>query len=329
MRDTVPVPPGRTTSVTGQAVRDPFARSPLGTTGLLMSHVWWGSAALGGMPEDFGYDVPVERARATLRRVLAGPGNVIDTAPAYHDSERLIGDALAEAGSTVRDLVIVTKADRDFATGRFDRDQVRRSVAESCRRLCLDALPLVLLHDPEYAPATDLVGLRGAVQGLAELQADGLIGHLGVAGNDLEQLLRLIDQGPFEVALTHNRWTLVDRSANAFIDQATARGIAVVNAAPFGGGSLAKGIDAHPRYRYRAADAATAAMVAAIAAACDRWSVPLRAAALMFSLRDPRISATVVGVSRPERVDEIVEATTIPIPDGLWAEIDRIVGEPV
>lgn len=290
-----------------------------------MSHIWWGAAALGGMPEDFGYDVPEERAMATLRRVLAGPGNVIDTAPAYHDSERRIGDALAHAGSTVRDLVVVTKADRDFASGRFDGDQVRRSVAESCRRLHLDTLPLVLLHDPEYAPASDMVGPSGAVRRLVELQADGVIRHLGVAGDDLGLLLRLLDQGPFEVALTHNRWTLVDRSANAFIEQAAARGIAVVNAAPFGGGSLAKGIDAHPRYRYRAVNATTTAIVRAVEAVCGRWSVSLHAAALMFSLRDPRISATVVGVSRPERVDAIVDATKTPIPDGFWAEIDRTV----
>ena len=91
----------------------PFARVPLGTTGILVSHVWWGAAALGGMPQDFGYEVPKDRALATLRRVLAGPGNVIDTAPAYHDSERLIGEALANVGSAARDWVIVTKADRE------------------------------------------------------------------------------------------------------------------------------------------------------------------------------------------------------------------------
>ena len=38
----------------------------------------------------------------------------------------------------------------------------------------------------------------------------------------------------------HNRWTLVDHSAAALLDQAEQAGVAVVNAAIYGGGILAK-----------------------------------------------------------------------------------------
>ena len=56
-------------------------------------------------------------------------------------------------------------------------------------------------------------------------------------------------------------------------------------------------------------------------AACARHDVPLAAAALQFSLRDPRIVSTIAGVSRPERVDRLVELARRPIPPELWEDL--------
>ena len=63
--------------------------------------------------------------------------------------------------------------------------------------------------------------------------------------------------------------------------------------------------------------------VAAIEKACAAYGVPLPAAALRFSMRDPRITSTVIGISRPERVDECLSHVTWEIPDEFWAEADR------
>ena len=57
-------------------------------------------------------------------------------------------------------------------------------------------------------------------------------------------------------------------------------------------------------------------------AACARHDVPLAAAAVQFSTRDPRIVSTVVGVSKPERVDRLVELARTPIPPELWDELN-------
>jgi D-threo-aldose 1-dehydrogenase len=56
-------------------------------------------------------------------------------------------------------------------------------------------------------------------------------------------------------------------------------------------------------------------------AACTRHGVPLAAAALQFSLRDPRVTSTIVGMTRPERVDQTLALARVPIPDALWAEL--------
>jgi D-threo-aldose 1-dehydrogenase len=101
-------------------------------------------------------------------------------------------------------------------------------------------------------------------------------------------------------------------------------GIAVLNAAPYGSGILVKGPDAYPRYAYQAADAVTLERVRKMDALCKKYKVPLAAAALQFSTHDPRITATIVGLSRAERLAQTVELAHTPIPNELWPQLDAV-----
>ena len=67
------------------------------------------------------------------------------------------------------------------------------------------------------------------------------------------------------------------------------------------------------------------AAAAAMASACEDFGVPLAAAALQFSTRDPRIHSTIVGVSAAERIAQTLESYATPIPDELWARLDELV----
>ena len=49
--------------------------------------------------------------------------------------------------------------------------------------------------------------------------------------------------------------------------------------------------------------------------------MPPGAAALQFSMRDPRIASTVCGVSKPERVRQTLEWASFAIPDACWEEL--------
>jgi D-threo-aldose 1-dehydrogenase len=60
------------------------------------------------------------------------------------------------------------------------------------------------------------------------------------------------------------------------------------------------------------------------AAVSERYGVPLPAVALQFSTRDPRLTATIVGMSKPERIAETVRYLSTSIPDALWEEIAAI-----
>jgi D-threo-aldose 1-dehydrogenase len=58
--------------------------------------------------------------------------------------------------------------------------------------------------------------------------------------------------------------------------------------------------------------------------ASREFGVPLAAAALQFSLRDPRVVSTIVGISRPERIEQTLELATRPIPDELGERLDSL-----
>jgi D-threo-aldose 1-dehydrogenase len=319
--------------MTENGVPDPSSRRPLGGTGLSVSPLCVGCAPLGNMPETFEYTVPEQRALDTLRAVFGSPLNFLDTAAAYGDgeSERRIGEVLKEIGGLPEGNVLATKADRDLQSGDFSGEQMRRSVERSLRLLGLDHFQLVYLHDPEYLeepgrePFEYMMSEGGPVEVLIGLKEEGIIDHLGIAGGPIDLMIRFVETDLFEAVITHNRYTLVNRTAESLLDVAAERGVAAINAAPYGSGILAKGPDAYARYEYGEAPQELVEKVREMEGVCKEFGIPLAAAALQFSMRDPRVISTIVGMTRPERVGQTLELATHPIPDELWPALDSFV----
>lgn len=295
---------------------------PLGTTGLQVTNLAIGTSALGSMPSVYGYEVERERALETLRRAFDSPVRLLDTSNGYAggNSERLIGEVLRRRGGLPDGMVLSTKVDPDEG-GDFSGSRVRRSVEESCERLGMEYFPLLFLHDPERVTFEEAMAPDGAVPALVKLREEGVAGHIGVAGGPVELMGRYVRTGLFEALLTHNRFTLLDRSASGLIDECARLGVAVMNAAPFGGGLLARGPGHERNYGYRPAPKEVVDRAYEIKKVCDRYDVPLAVVALQFSLRDPRVASTVVGVTRPERVDQAIEMAAYDVPEELWGEV--------
>ncbi|MFP3822298.1 hypothetical protein SB658_26760, partial [Bacillus sp. SIMBA_008] len=76
---------------------------------------------------------------------------------------------------------------------------------------------------------------------------------IGIAAGPVPLLQRYLDSELFDAVLCHNRYTLVDRSAEAIVANAKDRGMAVFNAAVFGGGILAAPRSGRTTYGYRPA----------------------------------------------------------------------------
>ncbi len=296
---------------------------PLPGTPLTVSAICAGGSPLGSMPRLYGREVGVDEGVAVARTVLGSPIRFQDTSNGYSDgeSERRIGTAIREVGGLPAGFVVGTKVD---PLGRdYSGDRVRASVEESRSRLGLDVLPLVHLHDPEFFGFDEVARPGGAVDALVALKESGVVGSIGLAGGQVQEISRYLALGVFDVLLVHNRWTLLDRSAGDLVADALERGMGVLNAAVYGGGLLVP--DARiSTYGYRPAPPEVIEAVMAMRAACERHGTDLTTAALQFSLRQPTIASTIVGVGSPAHVADTLERAAAPVPDELWPELEEL-----
>lgn len=298
----------------------------LGRTGLAVSRVCVGTAAWGVSSPVHGLVVPEETAVATTLRAFEGPLNFLDTSNNYGDgeSERRIGEAVRRAGGVPDGFIVQTKLDRDPQTDSFDRDRMRRSLDESLERLALERVPILYLHDPEHIGFDAALADGGPVETLLALRDEGYADHVGISGGPATMLTEFVETGLFDALITHNRFTLVDRTADSLLDAAAEHGVGVVNAAVYGGGILASWPRRTDKYHYAQAPAPVLAAIDAMGEACARYGVPLIAAALQTSLRDPRIHSTICGLVSPAQLDETLELAAIEIPTDLWTELDAL-----
>jgi D-threo-aldose 1-dehydrogenase len=314
---------------TGQAIEAALRPTKLGSTGLKVTPVCVGTSPLGNVPV-YGYETPEDRAIETVLAAFESRFNFLDTAAGYGDglSERRIGEAIRRRGGLPDGFVVATKVDAHPVTLDYSAAQVRACAEGSLERLGIDRLPLLYLHDPEVASFDDLVAPGGALDELVKLRDEGVAEHLGLAGGPVDLMSRYLGTDVFEVLLSHNRWTLLDRSAYRLFDQAVSKGVAIVNAAPFGGGILATGVAGRSTYAYRPASAELLDAVRRMEGICATAGVPPAAAALQFSMRSPRVASTIVGVSRPERIAEMERLAAWPIPEEVRAELATVSTRP-
>jgi aryl-alcohol dehydrogenase-like predicted oxidoreductase len=157
---------------------------PLGRTGLVVSPIGLGTTKLGRntdvkYPERFA--LPSDKVVLELLETSLALGvNLIDTAPAYGESERRLG-AFVESN---RDrLVLCTKCGEDYSGGRstydFTAAAITASAEESLRRLRTDHIDILLLHsngrDAEILTQTD------ALEGLGRLKRGGKVRAIGIS----------------------------------------------------------------------------------------------------------------------------------------------------
>jgi len=296
----------------------------IGQTPLFTSTIIAGASPLGSMPGLYGYDVSDSAGVEFVRAVLQSPIRAIDTSNNYGNgtSERRIGTAIEEAGGVPDDFLVITKV--DSAGGDFSGDRVRESFRESLQRLGLQRVPLLFLHDPDAFDFGYMASAGGAVDALVQIRDEGLADAIGVATGNTTLMHRYLDLDVFDAILNHNRFTLVDRSADELFARAVAQGVGVLNAAVYGGGILARP-KASTTYSYKPASRELLEAISAMDAVCARAGIDLATAALQFSLRDPRIDATVVGMTSVSRISSLIASAVVHIPEAVWDELDQLV----
>ena len=149
-----------------------------------------------------------EPSYAEVLKILAcayeGGVNCLDTAANYHESEQVLGRALAELGIAEK-MTVVTKIQHLGAAGtmREAHALVVCSVERSLRRLKLESIPIVLFHlqeDFQYAEALYTLKERGLVQHIgcsvstpdaaAKILKSGLVEAIQIPANVLDHRFR-------------------------------------------------------------------------------------------------------------------------------------------
>ena len=289
-----------------------------------VSEICFGTSALGNMPDTYGYEVNPSIAEETILAILNGPSNFIDTSRNYGmgRSEKLIGNVFKSLGGKPNNIILATKIDRDTATNILDRDATLKSFEQSIKALETEKIDILHLHDPEHCKdLNDITCKGGALDTLFQLKEEGSVTLVGLAMGKVEMMYDLIQKWPFDVMINHNRFTLLNRQADKLFNLAKKKGIKIFNAAPFCGGILAKGTKETNRLVYQEVSEKKLKPVFDLEKICLKYNIPLGAAALQFSMKDPRISSTIVGITKKSRIDQIVEWSNFEISEDAWAEI--------
>lgn len=305
----------------------PSHRIALGRTGLSVSPLCFGSSSLGDMPDTYGYSVSEERAFQTIRAIFDGPVNFMDTSRNYGTgrSEERIGAVIRERGGLPNGFVLSSKLDRDFKTNQFDASRARQSLEESLKALGVDHIDVLHLHDPEHgASLSEITRKGGAIDELLKMKEEGLATAIGLAAGNVDVMMPLLNEYPFDVLITHNRFTPVNHNAVAMMAFAKEKSIAVLNAAPYAGGVFAKGTLNYQRYAYQDANEEMLHPIRHVEAICARHGVAPGAVALQHSMRSPLVTATICGVTKPARIQETIEWAMAEIPAAVWTELASV-----
>ena len=312
----------------------PLDKTQIGSTELRVTRLGIGGAPIGSLFRTVSED----DACATVLRGLELGLNYIDTAPLYGHgvSEMRLGRVLKDVP---RDsFVLSTKVGRVLnpvdsppvsphfpslpkleAVFDYSRDGILRSLEESLQRLGLDRADIAYIHDADDQWDQ---AICEAYPTLAELRSQGVVKAIGVGMNQWEMETRFAREGDFDCFLLAGRYTLLDQSSLAeLMPVCLEKNVSLVLGGPYNSGILASDLGPGATYDYESAPVEIIERARRIKAVCDRYVVPLKAAALQFGLMHPAVAATIPGPRSVSEVEENFRMAGHPISGDLWAEL--------
>ena len=279
----------------------------LGRTGLRVSRL-----GMGGLFVSAHGAGRQEGVRA-VRRALDLGVNYIDTAPAYRDSEEVVGAALQEAPPP---CVLSTKlGGRPQPFDPRDKEALRQSVETSLRLLNRDAVDILMIHEPDrpgqYDWFPDWENFQGPVCDLLdELKAEGLIRFTGLGGTTAYTLPRLIECGRYDVVLTAFNYSLLWREALiSVIPAARRQNMGIIVGSPLQQGALARCYEEQVREGAPWLSPPRREQFEKLYSLVGELCIPLPELALRFVLSNPDITTVLTGARCVEEVEKNVAAT--------------------
>lgn len=310
----------------------------------------FGTAPLGNMFRD----IPDVQADATVEAAWAAGTRYFDTAPFYGAglSEIRLGKELVKHKrseyilSTKVGRIILDEVEPEvrafgekgdlFKHGRpnkivydYTEQGTMKSIEDSLRRIGVDHLDFVWIHDVARDFHGDNwltefeVAHRGAMVALTKLRDQRVIKGWGLGVNRVEPCeltIEMTEMHP-DAFLLAGRYTLLDHklALQRLMPACEAMNVDIVVGGPYSSGVLAGGT----HFEYAPAAPEVLAKVQKIKVLCEKFKIPIKAAALHFSLAHPATAAIIPGASKPERIAEDHAAFRTKVPDDFWDEIRK------
>ncbi|XP_065163007.1 uncharacterized protein [Atheta coriaria] len=209
---------------------------PFGKTGMQVSRL---SLGCGGFCNIYG-EFTLEQCKETVLQGLKSGINYIDTGPWYGQgvSETILGKCLD--GIPREAYYVATKIGRYEKDPRkmfdFSPEKTRESLETSLKKLNVDYIDVIQMHDIEFAPSIDYL-INETLPVLLEAKKAGKVKLIGVTGYPVSTLAEFVRKCPeIDMILSYSRLTLFEQELHTFQDDFM--NVAVVNAAVLGMGLL-------------------------------------------------------------------------------------------
>lgn len=317
---------------------------------LLAGPLGFGAAPLGNMFRN----IPDAEADATVEAAWVEGTRFFDTAPFYGAglSEIRLGKELAKhnrseyilsskVGRLILDEVeqeaqafgekgiLFKHGNRNKIVYDYTEQGTITSIEDSLKRIGVSHLDFVWIHDvardfhgDDWLAAFEIAH-RGAMAALTRLRSEKVIKAWGLGVNRVEACELLIDMTQVrpDGFLLAGRYTLLDHelALQRLMPACEAKQVDVVVGGPYSSGVLAGG----NHFEYAPASPQVLAKVQKIKALCEKFEIPIKAAALQFSLAHPASAAVIPGASKPQRIAEDHLALNTFVPDDFWDELRK------
>ncbi|GAA0383084.1 aldo/keto reductase [Microbispora corallina] len=309
----------------------------LGTTGLDISPICLGCMTFGEPERGYpSWSMPEEEGRSILRRAIDAGVNFFDTANVYSagSSEEILGRAVKDFARR-DEVVIATKVHGTMRPGPngggLSRKAILTEVDASLTRLGTDYIDLYQIHrlDPK-------VPMEETLEALHDVVKSGKVRYIGASSMYAWQFAKALYlqkmNGWARFVSMQDHYNLLNREEEReMLPLCADQGIGVIPWSPLARGRLTRdwgtvtgrsSADAFGDSLYGATEAADRAVVEKVASIAAARGIPRAQVALAWLLRNPVVSAPIVGAADPRHLDDAVAALDVHLTDDEVAELE-------
>jgi aryl-alcohol dehydrogenase-like predicted oxidoreductase len=278
----------------------------LGKTGLRVSELGFGGLFTSALGPGF------DQSKQAVHRALDLGINFFDTAPAYANSEEVLGKIIADIDTP---FVLSTKlGGRPQPFDPRNSRQLKESVYESLRLLHRDAIDVLFIHEPDRPLQYDWWSDPEAVYGpvidvLDDLKKAGTIRFTGLGGTTCAEMAHCIRSDRFDVVLTAFNYSALFREATLEVLPAAAeRRMGIVLGSVLQQGPLGRRYDAVVRQKPAWLARARQQQLLAFYQFLDELGMSIVELCLRFVISNADASCVLIGPKTAEQVADSVNA---------------------